>query len=83
MPGTVDWAPEDTTQTILNDSSSCGCIINKLNDYERKINSANIPYSPFSTNSNAYAHGAASAAGLQTPKPPVWVPGWGTNLGVH
>jgi hypothetical protein len=57
--------------------------VDKLKKFENGVNSGNIPYSPFSTNSNAYAHGAANAAGLPTPKPPVWVPGWGTNLGVH
>jgi hypothetical protein len=57
--------------------------MNKLNGYERKINSADIPYNPFSTNSNAYAYGAAGAAGLPTPTPPVWAPGRSTNLGVH
>jgi hypothetical protein len=82
-PNTIDYGPGDPSQTLLNDSNSCACIEAKLDEYQRKIKSANIPYNPFSTNSNAYAHGAIGAAGLPEPKPPVSVPGWNKVLGVH
>jgi hypothetical protein len=47
-----------------------------------KVAAARIPYNPVSTNSNAYATGAAKSLGLTVPKPPVWAPGRDTKLPV-
>lgn len=77
-----NWDPNAQSQTLLDDQSDCKCIVGKLDDYNRRVNNANIPYHNTSTNSNAYASGAAGAAGLPLPSPPVKVPGWGTPLPV-
>ena len=77
-----DWHPSAQSQILLDDQSDCKCIVGRLDDYNRRLNNSHIPYHTTSTNSNAYASGAATAAGLPVPKPPVSVPGWGTPLPV-
>jgi RHS repeat-associated protein len=78
-----DYDPNAESQTLLDDQSSCKCIVGKLDDFNRRVNNSNIPYHSNSTNSNAYASGAIGAAGLPLPTPPVKVPGWGTPLPVR
>ena len=77
-----DWDPSATSQTLLDDTSDCKCLVNKLDRYNLQVTLAQIPYRRTTTNSNAYAHGAAQAGGLNVPIPPVDVPGWNTPLQV-
>ena len=77
-----DWSPNAISQTLLDDQSDCKCITEKLDRYNLQVTIAQIPYRRMSTNSNAYAHGAIQATGLQSPTPPVDVPGWNTPLPV-
>jgi RHS repeat-associated protein len=84
VPGTIDWDPGNPpTEVLRDDDGSCDCVIDKMKSYGNSVNSANIPYNPFSTNSNAFAFGAAEAAGFNPPPPPVWAPGRSTSLPVH
>ena len=75
-----DRDPDAKSQTILDDQSDCKCIVNKLDLYVLNVNRSQIKYRTLSTNSNAFARGAAQAAGLPIPTPPVDVPGWNTQL---
>jgi len=84
VPGTIDWDPGNPpTEVLEDDDQPCGCVINKMKSFTNSVNSANIPYNPCSTNSNAFAFGAARAGGFTPPPPPVWVPGSGTSLPIH
>ncbi|MGC2328977.1 MAG: RHS repeat-associated core domain-containing protein, partial [Candidatus Sulfotelmatobacter sp.] len=84
VPGTIDWdSGTPPTEVLQDDGSPCDCVNNKMKTYENSVNSSNIPYNPFSTNSNAFAFGAAGAAGFNSPAPPVWAPGSGTTLPIH
>ena len=84
LPGTIDWDPGNpATETLEDDNLSCECIKNSMQEYANAVNSANIAYNPFSTNSNAFAFGAAGAGGFVPPSPPVWAPGSGTPLPIH
>jgi uncharacterized protein RhaS with RHS repeats len=75
-----DWDPgTPPSQTLLDDNKPCKCD-SGFQNYVDKINNSHIPYNPFSTNSNAFANGAAKAAGFSPAAPPVWAPGTGTNL---
>ena len=83
VPGTIDYEtnPAASTTLLSNDQPASG-YIDQLQSYSDNINNSNIPYNPLSTNSNAYAAGAANFLGLTVPKPPVNAPGSGTPLPV-
>ena len=83
VQGTVDYetSPAASTNLLSNDQPAAG-YINQLQQYENSVNQAGIPYNPVSTNSNAYAAGAAKSLGLTVPKPSVLAPGRDTNLQV-
>ncbi len=83
VPGTVDYEtkPAASSTLLSNDQPAAG-YIDQLTQYSNNINQANIPYNPLSTNSNAYAAGAANFLGLTVPKPSVNAPGSGTSLPV-
>jgi RHS repeat-associated protein len=83
VPGTVDWNPNPTSsQTLEDDGKPCGCG-GAMQNYVNQVNSSNIPYNPFNTNSNAFATGAAQAGGFSPGPAPVWAPGSTTTLPVH
>jgi hypothetical protein len=67
------------SMTILNDSESCASYNASFALTLTNILYSNIPYNPFSTNSNAVANTALTNAGLNPGTPPVWVPGWGRS----
>jgi RHS repeat-associated protein len=79
-----DWDPKAPSQKLIDDCSPCKSITDKLDKYVLRINISNIPYRARTTNSNAFASGAAADAGLPVPTPPnnLWVPGFGTPLPV-
>ncbi len=83
MPGTIDYekTPAASTTLLSNDQPAAGYVA-QLQGYEKAVNKAGIPYNPVSTNSNAYATGAAKSLGLTVPEPPVWAPGRDTQLPV-
>ncbi|MFZ0708221.1 MAG: RHS repeat-associated core domain-containing protein, partial [Candidatus Korobacteraceae bacterium] len=68
--------------TVLSNDLPASSYINGLQQFDTGLNSANIPYNPLSTNSNAYVTNALQSIGVPTPKAPVWAPGAGTNLHV-
>jgi len=80
-PHTPDWDPgEPVSEVLLDNAGSCGCVIHNMADFTNAVNNSGIAYNPFSTNSNAFAYGAAKAAGLSPGTPPVPVPGNDTKL---
>lgn len=80
-PGTVDWDPVGAySDTLEDDGASCGCVASKLGNFTQRVIEANLPYSPFSANSNAFAYGAARAAGFNPGPPPIYAPGYDYNL---
>ena len=80
-PHTVDWDPVGAlSETLEDDQGSCGCVTNNMGNFTQKVIEANLPYSPWSTNSNAYAYGAAKAAGFTPSPPPIFAPGYNYNL---
>lgn len=83
VPGTIDYEtnPAASTTLLSNDVPASG-YIKQLTEYEQSVNGSDIPYNPLSTNSNAYAVGAANALGLPVPAPPVNAPGSSTKLPV-
>jgi RHS repeat-associated protein len=82
-PHTPDWdAGEPISEVLLDDANSCACVVGKMAGFTNAVNNAGITYNPFSANSNAFAYGAARAAGLNPGTPPVPVPGHDTNLPV-
>jgi hypothetical protein len=66
--------------TVVDDGLPCAGYNQQLNNAVNNVNSANIPYNPFSTNSNAFVNNALTSSGITPGSPPVWVPGWGTPL---
>jgi RHS repeat-associated protein len=83
VPGTIDYEtkPAASTTLLSNDQPAAG-YIGQFQQYSDNINQSNIPYNPLTTNSNAYAAGAANFLGLTVPQPPVNAPGSGTPLPV-
>jgi RHS repeat-associated protein len=83
VPGTIDFEdkPAASNTLLKNDQPAAG-YIKDLQQYSDAVNDTNIPYNPLSTNSNAYAAGAAKSLGLTVPTPTVRAPGAGTDLGV-
>ena len=80
LPGTIDWqVGSPPSITVLNDDQPCAC-----NQCFQKILQAiqnnQVPYNPFSTNSNATISTMLQGCGFGTPTPPVWAPGWGTTI---
>jgi len=83
-PDSPDWDDlgQDLSDVILDDGKPCGCVVNNLSNYVNGVNAAGISYRPTSTNSNAFAYGAARAAGLNPGTPLLPAPGYDTNLPV-
>jgi RHS repeat-associated protein len=84
MPGTIDYETHPAASvTLLSNNQPASGYTDQLNQYQNNINQSNIPYNPLSTNSNAYAEGAAKFLGLTPPaSPPVLAQGHGTPLPV-
>jgi hypothetical protein len=54
----IGWDPGSPPSEVLrDDDGSCQCVSDKMKSFANAVNSANIPYNPFSTNSNAFAFG--------------------------
>lgn len=79
-PGTIDWqVGSPPTITVLNDDQPCACAP-CFQKVLQAIAKQNIPYNPFSTNSNATVSTILQSCGFGSPVPPVWAPGWGITL---
>ena len=70
MPGTIDYEehPVAAVTLLSNDQRAAG-YVQQLQQYEGAVNQLAIPYNPLTTNSNAYAVGAANSLGLTVPPP--------------
>jgi RHS repeat-associated protein len=79
-PGTVDWQTgSPPSMNVLNNNEPCGCNTDFAKAM-RDIQNAHIPYNPLSTNSNATVREALERSGFNPGEPPVWAPGWETQL---
>jgi RHS repeat-associated protein len=80
VPGTIDWDPNDPpTMNVLDNNEPCTCN-DALAQAMQDIEYAYLPYNPFSTNSNAVVREALERTGYAPGTPPVWAPGWNTQL---
>jgi len=82
MPGSPDWdaGKPPSMNVVTNPTFSWEVYNSTFVDTLERINGSFIPYNPLSTNSNAVARTVLQDSALNPPPPPVWVPGWGTNL---
>ncbi len=81
VPGSVDYDPGDPpSMTLLEDGAPCGIYNLRLTGAEIALNSAEIPYQPLTTNSNAFVPFALGWIDLTPGVPPVQAPGWDTVL---
>lgn len=59
-------------------------MLHTLSGFSDAVNGAQIPYNPFTTNSDAFAHQAVTYLGIPRPAPPLWIRpftlGWNTHL---
>lgn len=83
--GTPDWRGNDCKnqprQVLLSNNDPAQKYIDKLSEFTNKFNNSDFVY--FSgQNSNTYASNAINDLGLPRPIPPVYTPGWFTNLSV-
>ncbi len=80
-PGSIDYISSPRAITVLiNDNLPTSYYENQLQNFQAAVNAAAIPYSPISTNSNAYAAQAIEALGVSRPQAPTFAPAYGTVL---
>ena len=80
---TIDWVDPAYRNciTLIDDDKPASYYLDKLKQAADQINRLEVPYNPFSTNSNAAAREMLERAGIPVPKENLpWVPGWGTKL---
>lgn len=76
VPGTIDYSTDPTaTQTLINDNQPASVYNALLQNWVNDLNNADIPYNPFTANSNAFAHQGAAILGISRPQPAAWAPG--------
>jgi RHS repeat-associated protein len=81
VPGTIDWDPgSPPSMRVADQAGDCECYNKPFGQIMDDIANANIPYNPFSRNSNATVRETLERAGLNPGRPPVWAPGWNTQL---
>ena len=64
QPGIPEYQPTARRATVLNNRTSCDAVLAAFDAASRRINDANIPYNPFTQNSNSAAHYLIRSAGL-------------------
>jgi RHS repeat-associated protein len=82
-PNTPDWETGNPPSMQVNANSSVFSLTslnNSFVDELQLIDAADIPYNPFTTNSNAVVRTLLQSAGLNPSNPPVSAPGWNTRL---
>jgi RHS repeat-associated protein len=83
LPGTIDYNLKPVhVIVILDDPNRCPhCLNADFIESAEKIEAAQIPYNPISSNSNATVVYILGESELKVPKKPgVWAPGWGYGL---
>lgn len=75
-------SPISGSVIVMKDDLPASGYIQALQQFDRSVNQANIPYNPLSTNSNAYVTNALQSIGVAPPIAHPWAPGAGTNLNV-
>jgi hypothetical protein len=74
---TPDSSPR---QRVAERPGNCDAVDATLEDTTRRINAAQIPYNPFSTNSNATSRTLLESIGVNGVSPNQWSPGWDSQL---
>lgn len=79
--GGIDWQDgSPPSQRVVDDDESCDEYNKSFGGSLSAIDAEAIVYNPLTTNSNAVVRTLLERAGISTPKPIVWVPGWNTKL---
>jgi RHS repeat-associated protein len=80
-PGTVDYEAGNPTSTnVVDNDEPCDKYNKSFASTLQSIGDKNMPYNPFTTNSNAVVGTALREAGLSMGKRPVWAPSFERNL---
>ena len=80
-PGSVDYTSSPRASiVVINDNRPASYYENQLQNFQAAVNAAAIPYSPLSTNSNAFAAQAVETLGAPRPQAATFAPGYGTVL---
>ena len=74
--------PDADLQTVYTSNRSFSDVVDQLRSFGNAVTRANIGYSPYSTNSNAFAHQSIEALGVPRPSASVWAPGSDSILDV-
>lgn len=78
LPGTVDWAPNAPSTTVMIGNNACGmdvCFDRELS----RINSLSVPYKISGPNSNTVARTLLIGCNIPPNKPVTFAPGWDNN----
>lgn len=79
--GSVDWqSGSPPSSRVVDNDASCDSYNGSFGGTLDAITGQNIPYNPFSTNSNATVRAMLERAGIRGVKPLVRAPGWNTPL---
>jgi hypothetical protein len=77
----VDWQDgSPPSSRVVDNDESCDSYNKSFGSTLDLITSKNVPYNPFTTNSNATVRTILERAGIKGVKPIVWAPGWSTRL---
>ena len=79
-PGNTGTPSPRAGIVVINDNLPASYYESQLQNFQTAVNAAAIPYSPLSTNSNAYAAQAIETLGVPRPYAPTLAPGSGTVL---
>ena len=73
-------SPISGSQVVGRRAGDCSAVNASMRSTANRINEAQIPYNPFSTNSNASARTYLEGIGITGVSPSVTAPGWDTQL---
>jgi hypothetical protein len=79
--GAIDWQEgSPPSKRVVDDDNPCDSYNASFGNTLNLITGKNIPYNPFTTNSNATVRTMLERVGIKGIKPVVWAPGWYTEL---
>jgi RHS repeat-associated protein len=72
--------PLTSSTTVLSNDESCKKYHLRMGAEMLRINYTEAPYNPLGRNSNSVARTLLRSIGIKNVRPPVWVPGWDSDL---